>query len=233
LAVKARQLTWLVSSIVVVYFIPPAANTAIVDTFYQDFMGQVARQDFRPILLWELEAEQVLAQNNPALLPFVPLMRGGDNEQMVRRCAERIRQEPQAAELETILALFASYVLETTVIKQILRWEMEIVQESPLMKELREAWFEKGIEQGVEKGIEQGREEGERKATLKALHQTLTIRFGIDLEKFDERFASLDLKMLEHLNEVALTFHTLPDFETTLTELLSTPEDSSDKSQSI
>jgi predicted transposase YdaD len=123
--------------IVVVYFIPPAANTAIVDTFYQDFMGQVARQDFRPILLWELEAEQVLAQNNPALLPFVPLMRGGDNEQMVRRCAERIRQEPQAAELETILALFASYVLETTVIKQILRWEMEIVQESPLMKELR------------------------------------------------------------------------------------------------
>jgi hypothetical protein len=67
LAVKARQLTWLVSSIVVVYFIPPAANTAIVDTFYQDFMGQVARQDFRPILLWELEAEQVLAQNNPAL----------------------------------------------------------------------------------------------------------------------------------------------------------------------
>lgn len=66
--------------------------------------------------------------NNPALLPFVPLMRGGNTKEIVMACAERIRQEPevQALELETILAVFAGYVLHTEVVKQILRWEMTL-----------------------------------------------------------------------------------------------------------
>jgi hypothetical protein len=64
-----------------------------------------------------LEAERVLDYNNPVLLPFVPLMRSGNSEEIVRRCAERILQELQAAELEAILALFAGYVLDPTLIK--------------------------------------------------------------------------------------------------------------------
>jgi hypothetical protein len=54
-------------------------------------------------------------------------MRGGNTKEMVMACAERIRQDPEAVELETTLAVFASYVLSTDIIKQILRWEMTIV----------------------------------------------------------------------------------------------------------
>lgn len=232
----ARQKYSLDVFVTVVYLLPPAAGTVIVDAFHREFMGQVAHQDFRVIALWELEAEQVLAFNNPVLLPFVPLMRGGNTEQVVRRCVERIRQEPEALELETILAVFAGYVLDTKLIKQILRWEMEIVNESPIIQELlTQRWQsgfaegleeglekgrEEGLEKGLEKGREEGREEGEREAMVKALHQTLTIRFGIALGEFDEQIKLLNLKSLEQLNRVALIAQTPVEFEKALAEML-------------
>ncbi|MCI0558448.1 MAG: hypothetical protein MN733_08130 [Nitrososphaera sp.] len=199
--------------VTVVYFTPPSSGVTIEQSYDREFMGQIAHQDFQSILLWELKAEQVLSYGNPALLPFVPLMQGGNTEQMVRKCAERIRQEPKAAELETILALFAGYVLDTVLIKQILRWEMQIIQESPIIQEL--------LEKGREEGRQEGREEGKREATLKGLHQILTIRFNVALRKFEERFEQLDLKSLEQLNGVALTARTVTDFEKALAEMLS------------
>ncbi len=199
--------------VTVVYFMPPPKDKHIVEAYHRDFMGQQAHQDFQVIKLWELEANQVLAFDNPALLPFVPLMHGGNTETMVRKCAERIRQEPEATELEAILAVFAGYVLDVELIKQILRWEMQIVQESPIIQELQQEW--------MEKGREEGREEGERKATLEGLQQTLTIRFDVVLEKFDESFEQLDLKALKQLNEMALTVQTLVEFENALVEIAS------------
>jgi len=211
--------------VTVVYFIPPPAGVNLVDAFHQEFMGQAAHQDFQSILLWEVEAEQVVAYDNPALLPFVPLMAGGDTEQMVRRCAARIRQEPQAAELETILAMFAGYVLEPAVIKQILRWEMAVVQESPIIQELRAEWLAEGYEKGHEAGIETG----ERKATLEALRQILTIRFKVNLSRFDEPFERLEVGVLKKLNEAALTVESLDEFEKVLAGMLSKLEETDDE----
>ncbi len=197
---------------------PPPKNKEIVGAYHREFMGQQAHQDLQVIKLWELEADQVLAFNNPALLPFVPLMQGGNTEAMVRKCAERIRQEAQATELEAILAVFAGYVLDVELIKQILRWEMQIVQESPIIQELQQEWMEKG------------REEGKREATLEGLHQTLTIRFDIVLEEFDERFEPLDLKSLKELSEVALTAQTLTKFKNALAEMISKVDTTSPRS---
>ncbi len=191
--------------VTVVYFMPPSVGKTIVEAYHHQFMGQQAHQDFQSILLWKLEAAQVFAFDNPVLLPFVPLMHGGNTEQMVRRCAERIRQEPKAAELEAILAVFASYVLDAEIIKQILRREMQVVQKSPIIQELRQEWVE----------------EGKREATLKGLQQILTIRFDVALGELDERFESLDLKSLEQLNETALTVQTLAEFEGALADILS------------
>ncbi len=144
-------------------------------------------------------------------------MRGGDTEQMLRRCAERIRQEPQAAELETVLALFASRVMDINLVKQIVRWNMEeIIEELPLMQEFRDKWIERGREDGLE--------EGERKATLKALRRTLLVRFGAVSDTLDEQLNHLDLATLEQLNEIALTATTLPAFEAALSEILSPPD---------
>jgi hypothetical protein len=39
-------------------------------------------------------AWKALAFDNPAIVPFVPLMAGGNTERMLHKCADRIRQEP-------------------------------------------------------------------------------------------------------------------------------------------
>ena len=79
-------------------------------------------------------------------------------------------------------------------------------------------------QQWVEQGIEQGIEQGERKATLKALNQTLIVRFDVVLGEFDEQFERLDLKSLEQLNEVALTVQTLAEKEKAVADRVSTVE---------
>ncbi len=203
--------------VTVVNFLPPAEGEEVKTAYHNEFMGQRAYMDFRVIKLWELDAKQVLAYNNPMLLPFVPLMHGGDTKQMVIKCAERIRREPKAAELEAILAIFASYVLNVETIRQIVRWEMPIVQESPIIKELSQMWLEKGREEGIEKGreegIERGIERGERKAKIESLNQILAIRFYVDLGELDQYFEKLDLKSLTELAEVALTVDSFANFE--------------------
>ncbi len=76
--------------VTVVYFMPPPKDKDIVEVYHREFMGQQAHQDFQVIKLWELKADQVIAFDNPVLLPFVPLMDGGNTEAMVRKCAEVI-----------------------------------------------------------------------------------------------------------------------------------------------
>ena len=214
----------------VVYFLSPTKEAVIKTAYHNEFMGQLTHVDFNVIKLWELEASQVLNYNNPMLLPFAPLMQGGDKESVVRKCAERIRREAKddAAELETVLAVFASYVLDVETVKQIVRWKMPIIRESPIIQELQTEWFEKGIERGLEKGIERGIEQGleqglerglvkgERNTRIESIAQILTIRFHAPLGEFDEAMRPLSLEALKELAEVALTVDNLAQFKTKL-----------------
>ena len=166
----------------------------------QSFMGQMAHQDFQVIGLWDLEAEQVLALNNPALLPFVPLMHGGNTEQMLRRCATLIRQQPAyALEMESILSVFAGYVMDSDLIKRILRWEMlELIQESPLVKDI----------------LEERERAGEQRAMLKSLYKILLTRFNVDSEYCEQLgLENAEIAVIEKLQEVALTAPNLEGFE--------------------
>jgi predicted transposase YdaD len=232
-AVLARQKHRLPVYVTVVNLLPPPAHVTPRQEFHEECMGQVTHRDFQVIGLWELDAAQMLAQGNPALLPFVPLMRGGATKETVVACAERIRREPEALELETILAVFAGYVLSTDLIKQLLRWEMTIVKESPIIQELltqehqlgfmegrqegrqegKQVGLKKGKQVGLKKGEQVGLKKGERNATLKALRQILTIRFDAPPPDFERRLEPLDLPTLGQLTTAALTLPTWSEFE--------------------
>ncbi len=90
--------------VTVIFFLPPPKEITIPTAYHKVFMGQVTRVDFQVIKIWELAAQEVLGYDNPMLLPFVPLMQGGEETTMLRRCANRIRQEPEAIanELEAL-----------------------------------------------------------------------------------------------------------------------------------
>ena len=106
--------------------------------------------------------------------------------------------------------------MDVELVKQLLRWEMQIVQESPLIKELveqkREAWLAQGVKQG------------KREAKIESLNQIVTRRFKTKINKFEKQLAQLDLKTLKKLTRVALRVKTLSEFEQNLTKMLPKPK---------
>jgi predicted transposase YdaD len=206
---------------VLINILPPAQNVIIPSRFERNFMGQQSRQDYQVINLWEVEAEMVFEQSLTSLMPFVPILRGGDDEVFVRRAVQVIQQDPQINELESLLGFFASFVLETEVVTQILRWDMAVLRESPWYQEILQQGEQRGelrgLALGEQRGREQGRQEGEqhgaqREASSLILRQ-LTRRL-VDLPPaLRAQVETLPLEQLEKLGEALLDFQTVEDLE--------------------
>ncbi len=145
---------------IVFYLLPTGKGQVLPDHYHGEFRGLMAHQDFKVIKAWELEAVDILQQRNLALLPFVPLMHGAD-ETVIRTSAQILREQPEGEKLETVLALFASFVMNTETIQQIVRWNMTILRESP--------WYQEILEEGIKQGLAQGDLKGQRKTILNFL----------------------------------------------------------------
>jgi len=94
--------------------------------------------------------------------------------------------------METVLALFASFVMDTETVMQIVRWDMAVLRESP--------WYREIWQEAHERGLEQGLAQGERLALLRILQR----RFDLTLADLDDRLATLPLTALETLMDTAL-----------------------------
>ncbi|BAY17415.1 hypothetical protein NIES21_32530 [Anabaenopsis circularis NIES-21] len=55
-------------------------NEPIPTRFESNIAGLRSLQDYRVINLWEVDVNIVLEQPLPSLLPFVPILKGGENE---------------------------------------------------------------------------------------------------------------------------------------------------------
>ena len=204
-AALAREKYRLEVHVAVVYLRPPPKGTILVEAFHSKFMGQTAHQDFQVVRLWELDAEAALALGNPALIPFIPLMYGGNTEQMLRRCIAKVHEEPNAQELEMALAMFASIVMKEGLVKQIVGWSMNILKESPLYQELTAL--------AREEAYEEGREEGREEGGLAVLCSFIKFRYNIPEDYFDDRLQNLDLAKIKQLTDLVAQTATLTEFE--------------------
>ncbi len=52
---------------------------------------------------------------------------------MVRQALQILRADEQLSELETVLAFFATFVLDSGLVQQIMRWDMAVLSESPCL----------------------------------------------------------------------------------------------------
>lgn len=78
--------------------------------YESEFAGLQARQDYRVINLWEVDVEIALSQPIPSLLPFVPILKHGGEEAIVRQALQMLRADEQLSQLETVMAfLLPSY----------------------------------------------------------------------------------------------------------------------------
>ena len=99
-------------------------------------------------------------------MPFIPILKGGGEEATVRKALQLLREDEQLLELENLLAFFATFVLKTEIIQQIMRWDMAVLQQSP--------WYQ----QILEEGIEIGQQRGEQRGILSGIEIGLELKFG-------------------------------------------------------
>ncbi|BBD69413.1 hypothetical protein NIES4072_32540 [Nostoc commune NIES-4072] len=183
---------------VLINILPPPSTLTIVNSYEQEFLGLRAIQDYRVINLWEIDAEIVFEQSLPSLLPFVPILQGGGEVSVVQRALKALRADAQLNELESLLAFFASFVLETPLMQQIMRWDMAVLRESPWYQEIEQ----RGIQQGA------------RRQLIRVLEQ----RFGEIPHEVEIRLESESVEQLENLMDSAIAVSSLDEF----VEILST-----------
>jgi len=163
-------------------------------------MGMKSYQDYRVINLWEIEASLVFAENLSSLLPFVPILKGGGEETIVREAVIKLRENEQLSDLEPLLSFFASFVLEIPIVQQIMRWDMTVLRESP--------WYNEILKQG----LQQGEQQGEANLIIRQLSK----RFGNLDPAIASQIRQLSISQLEILGESIFDFSAMADLETWL-----------------
>jgi predicted transposase YdaD len=204
---------------VVLFLLPPIGENGAVGCYHSEFMGLVSHQDYRVVRAWEIEAQDVLEGEILALVPYVPLMAGAD-EEVIRDGIKLLRRREAGQEMEVVLALFASFVMETERIQEIVRWNMAVLRESPWYQEI----LQEGRQEGWQEGRREGVEEGQRKEARLGILRLLKVRFDIGtemMEELDRQLKAVDsLSMLRDLSTAAVQKESLEEFCSLLTEVI-------------
>jgi predicted transposase YdaD len=96
-------------------------NEEIPTRYQSNIAGLEVRQDYRVINLWEVDVKIALEQPLPSLLPFVPILKGGEDETIIREALRLLKADEQLNQLETVLAFFATFVLDSALVQEIMR----------------------------------------------------------------------------------------------------------------
>lgn len=167
------------------------SDATIPDHYESNFQGIYARQDYRVINLWEVDVAKVFDEPIPSLLPLVPILNGGDNQSTIREALRLIRADDSLNQFEPVLGFFASFVLDSVLVQQILRWDMAILQESP--------WYQ------------QLNAESEKRTTLSHIRMVLEAKFGTDGLELMQQIN--EISDTERLTEILLSVSTAQTLE--------------------
>ncbi|GGA51388.1 Rpn family recombination-promoting nuclease/putative transposase [Okeania sp. KiyG1] len=198
---------------VLVNILQPSPKTKIVNSYKSEFLDVRAYQNYRVINLWEVEAEAVFQQPLPSLLPFIPILKGGGKEATVRKALQLLREDEQLLELENLLAFFATFVLKTEIIQQIMRWDMAVLQQSPWYQQILQEGIEIGEQRGEQRGIEIGQQRGEQRGIVSGILSGIEI--GLEL-KFGELGKEIfsEIKTIENIQVLETILTSLKTVET-------------------
>lgn len=162
------------------------SDSKIPSRYKSSIAGLKSIQEYRVINLWEVDVNIAL-QQIPSLLPFVPMLKGGENEATIREALQILRTDEELNKLETVLAFFATFVLDTALVQDIMRWDMAVLRESPWYTEIDQR--------------------GRREEMQLAIERILEVKFGTDGLELMPRISEItDLDRLREINcTIAMT----------------------------
>ncbi|MEH2434537.1 MAG: Rpn family recombination-promoting nuclease/putative transposase [Nostoc sp.] len=175
------------------------ASDAEIPTSYElNIAGLRAIQDYRVINLWEVNVEIAFQQPLPSLLPFVPILKGGDNESTIRDALRILRADEQLNQLETVLGFFATFVLDSAIVQQILRWDMALLEQSPWYQEI----------------FSKGEERGRKEESYSGIELALEIKFGNQGSELMPIISQItDLQKLKAIQQAIKTVNTVNELQ--------------------
>ncbi|RCJ16973.1 transposase [Nostoc sp. ATCC 43529] len=180
-------------------------NSEIRTSFASNFIGLRAIQDYHVINLWEVDVNIAFETPLPSLLPFVPILKGGENESTIREALRMLRADEQLNQLETVLAFFATFVLESALIQEIMRWDMAVLRESP--------WYQEILREGEARGEALG----EARGIISSIETSLEAKFGTDgLELMSVIAQISDLQQLKEILRRIVVANTIEDLRNVL-----------------
>jgi predicted transposase YdaD len=183
-------------------------DAEIPTRFESNLAGLEVRQDYRVINLWEVDVKIALEQPLPSLLPFVPILKGGEDESIIREALRLLQADEQLNQLETVLAFFATFVLDSSLVQEIMRWDMSVLRESP--------WYQEILQQGEQ----QGEQKGEKKDRLSSIGLCLEVKFGNEGLKFMPKISEIsDLETLKTVQRSILTVDRLEELKLVMDNL--------------
>lgn len=102
---------------VVLNILRPPPHVVIPTCYDSHFLGLHAHQDYRVINMWDVPVDVAFQPELSPLLPFVPVLHGGDNEPMIRKAVRTLRTDKRLGDLEPLLGFFAMFVLSRKVVE--------------------------------------------------------------------------------------------------------------------
>lgn len=179
-------------------------NEEIPTRYQSNIAGLEVRQDYRVINLWEVDVKIALEQPLPSLLPFVPILKGGEDETIIREALRLLKADEQLNQLETVLAFFATFVLDSALVQEIMRWDMAVLRESP--------WYQEILKQGEKQGEEKGEQKGKREERISSIELSLEVKFGNEGLKFMPKISEIsDFETLKTIQRSILTVESLEE----------------------
>ncbi|MBD2411241.1 transposase [Nostoc calcicola FACHB-389] len=174
------------------------SNTEIPTTYTSNIAGLRATQDYRVINLWEVDVNTVFETPLPSLIPFVPILKGGENEVIIREALQILRADEQLNQLETVLAFFATFVIESALVQEIMRWDMAVLRESPWYQEI----------------LREGEARGRREELYSGIELALEIKFGTPgLDLMPIIYQITDLQRLKVIQQAIKTLNTVEELQ--------------------
>ncbi len=191
----------------------PNSQSQVIPNFYQsEFMGIKSYQNYQVINLWEVDVNLVFENNLSSLLPFVPILKGGADENIVRQAVIELRANETLQDLEPLLSFFASFVFEIPIVQQIMRWDMTVLRESP--------WYQQILKEGLETGEKQGLQQGLKEESLNLVSKLIERRFGNLSSDLNLKIRQLSIAQLEDLAVELLEITELSQLEIWLNQNL-------------
>ncbi|HET6382253.1 MAG TPA: hypothetical protein VFJ58_02590 [Armatimonadota bacterium] len=115
--------------------------------------------------------------------------------------------------MESLLAFFASFVLDTEVVRQIMRWDMVVLEKSPWYNEILDRGKEEGKQVGLQEGKQVGLQEGRQVGQQDAVLDILDAKFGPLSEEITTKMRDIrNLERLHQLNRKAALAGSLEEF---------------------